>query len=60
MENEVREHLNLALYNFNRMAVIDEETVPIDNSRAKRREDIQFNDQQRPHNMHNTTSGFYP
>jgi hypothetical protein len=27
MENEVREHLNLAHYNFNRMAVIDEEGV---------------------------------
>jgi hypothetical protein len=25
MENEAREHLNLAQYNFNRMAVIDEE-----------------------------------
>ena len=25
MENEAREHLNLANYNFNRMAVIDEE-----------------------------------
>jgi len=25
MENEAREHLNLAHYNFNRMAVIDEE-----------------------------------
>jgi len=25
MENDPREHLNLAQYNFNRMAVIDEE-----------------------------------
>jgi len=25
MENDAREHLNLANYNFNRMAVIDEE-----------------------------------
>jgi hypothetical protein len=25
MENEAREHLNLAQYNFNRMAIIDEE-----------------------------------
>jgi len=27
MESEAREHLNLALYNFNRMAVIDEEGI---------------------------------
>lgn len=27
MENEAREHLNLAQYNFNRMAVIDEEGI---------------------------------
>lgn len=27
MESEAREHLNLALYNFNRMAVIDEEAI---------------------------------
>lgn len=27
METEAREHLNLALYNFNRMAVIDEEGI---------------------------------
>lgn len=27
MENEAREHLNLALYNFNKMAVIDEEGI---------------------------------
>jgi len=27
MENEAREHLNLAHYNFNRMAVIDEEGI---------------------------------
>jgi len=27
MENDVREHLNLAHYNFNRMAVIDEEGI---------------------------------
>jgi hypothetical protein len=27
MESEVREHLNLAQYNFNKMAVIDEEGV---------------------------------
>lgn len=28
MENEAREHLNLAQYNFNRMAVISEEGEP--------------------------------
>lgn len=27
METEAREHLNLALYNFNKMAVIDEEGI---------------------------------
>ena len=32
MENDVREHLNLAHYNFNRMAVIDEEEGGIENN----------------------------
>ena len=27
MENDAREHLNLANYNFNRMAVIDEDEL---------------------------------
>ena len=27
MESEAREHLNLAQYNFNKMAVIDEEGI---------------------------------
>jgi hypothetical protein len=27
MESEAREHLNLALYNFNKMTVIDEEGI---------------------------------
>ena len=33
MENEAREHLNLAHYNFNRMAVIDEEGIESNNHR---------------------------
>lgn len=32
MENEAREHLNLAHYNFNRMAVIDEENLDPSNN----------------------------
>jgi len=35
MENEAREHLNLALYNFNRMAVIDEEDLEKQNQATK-------------------------
>ena len=35
METEVREHLNLAHYDFNRMAVIDEEEgIENDRNRA--------------------------
>ena len=36
MENEAREHLKLAQYNFNRMAVIDEEGVYSANNRGNR------------------------
>jgi len=32
MENDVREHLNLAHYNFNRMAIIDEEGIENNNN----------------------------
>jgi hypothetical protein len=34
MESEAREHLNLAHYNFNRMAVIDEEGIENNNANA--------------------------
>lgn len=39
MEDEVREHLNLAHYNFNRMAVIDEEGVESINNKKFKRDD---------------------
>jgi hypothetical protein len=62
MENEAREHLNLAHYNFNRMAVIDEEGDEKDIKEEKYEPDI-INagaDIKAIKNMHNTTSGFYP
>ncbi len=64
MENEVREHLNLAHYNFNRMAVIDEEGVESgQNRRGGRGGDDQLmsagQDRRGSKNMHNTTSNFY-
>lgn len=64
MESEAREHLNLAQYNFNKMAVIDEEGAESShNIRGTRGgeglvsagQDLRTNK-----NMHNTTSGFYP
>jgi hypothetical protein len=66
METEAREHLNLAHYNFNRMAVIDEEGIEGTNapSQGKSRgaNDLMSAGQDRRavKNMHNTTSGFYP
>lgn len=74
MENEAREHLNLAHYNFNRMAVIDEEGIESNNHRRAmlqveddkpRRGGTRGNDQlmsagqDRRKNMHNTASSFY-
>jgi len=62
MENEAREHLNLAHYNFNRMAVIDEEGNENNEKEEKYEPDI-INagpDIKAIKNMHNTTSGFYP
>lgn len=64
MESEAREHLNLAQYNFNKMAVIDEEGVESTQNRRGTRgnqlmsagQDLRANKNQ----MHNTTSGFYP
>jgi hypothetical protein len=35
MENEAREHLNLAHYNFNRMTVIDEEGIENNENKSK-------------------------
>lgn len=63
METEAREHLNLAQYNFNKMAVIDEEGAESTHNRKGTRggqlmsagQDLRTNK-----NMHNTTSGFYP
>jgi hypothetical protein len=64
METEAREHLNLAQYNFNNMAVIDEEGAESAHNRKGTRggeglmsagQDMRTNK-----NMHNTTSGFYP
>ena len=71
MENEAREHLNLAQYNFNRMAVIDEEGEGNQGLRgggAARRSTRGVNDQlmsagqdrRGSKNMHNTTTNFYP
>ena len=62
MENEAREHLNLAHYNFNRMAVIDEEG---DNNDKEDKYEPDLVSRPGPDikvikNMHNTTSGFYP
>ena len=65
METEAREHLNLAHYNFNKMAVIDEEENDFiqrarskDGSRAHKQ--IISNQSNEIKNMHNTTTGFYP
>ena len=68
MENEAREHLNLAHYNFNRMAVIDEEgqdpsnNATITDPRSRGQDQLVSANGDRPNikNMHNTTSGFYP
>lgn len=61
MENEAREHLNLAHYNFNRMDVIDEEGDHHDKE-DKYEPDLitKGPDIKVIKNMHNTTSGFYP
>ena len=71
MENEAREHLNLAHYNFNRMAVIDEEGIDTNNARRAvmngERGGTRGNDQlmsagqdrRQKNNMHNTASSFY-
>ena len=61
MEDEAREHLNLAHYNFNRMAVIDEEGIE-NNEPDKFEPDLISTgpDIKVIKNMHNTTSGFYP
>jgi hypothetical protein len=61
MENDAREHLNLAHYNFNRMAVIDEEEG-IENNEKEFEPDLisTGTDIKVLKNMHNTTSGFYP
>lgn len=37
METEAREHLNLALYNFNKMAVIDEEGIENNQAHANKK-----------------------
>ena len=71
MVNEAREHLNLAQYNFNRMAVIDEEGEAGKQGHrggAARRSTRGANDQlmsagqdrRGSKNMHNTTTNFYP
>ena len=76
MEIDAREHLNLAHYNFNKMAVIDEEGIenmteppskprPSNQSRegGSRTNNYLINagqDLRAIKNMHNTTSGFYP
>ena len=72
MENDVREHLNLAHYNFNRMAVIDEEGIENQGnsnnlgSRQNGNESSSYlasaggPELKQLKNMHNTTSGFYP
>jgi len=62
MENEAREHLNLAHYNFNRMAVIHEEDINESNPKSKQTSRAfegppELNELK---NMHNTTTGFYP
>lgn len=67
METEAREHLNLALYNFNKMTVIDEEGIennqvianqrPIPMSNKLISAEQEFRSIK---NMHNTASGFYP
>lgn len=68
MENDVREHLNLAHYNFNRMAIIDEEGIE-NNNNPNNLSDTKSShnylasagqDIKTAKNMHNTTSGFYP
>lgn len=70
MENEAREHLNLAQYNFNRMAVIDEEGAEghgaqgnAQGEQAGATELTSAGKDRRvsgKNQMHNTTSGFYP
>jgi hypothetical protein len=67
METEAREHLNLALYDFNRMAVIDEEGIENNpshaNSKKKGGQNYLISAEQEFRslkNMHNTANGFYP
>ena len=68
MECEAREHLNLAHYNFNHMAVIDEEAQDngAQSQGRSRGAGTRGNDMKSAgdsrviKNMHNTTSGFYP
>lgn len=64
MESEAREHLNLAQYNFNKMAVIDEEGIESAiNKRGTRGNDQLMSagqDRRATNGMHNTTSNFYP
>ena len=70
MENEAREHLNLAHYNFNRMAVIDEEGNENNNEKEQSKQGQRKNNNnylisagqelRNIKNMHNTTNGFYP
>lgn len=71
MENEPRENMNLAQYNFNRMDVIDEEGEANHDHRGgggARRSTRGVNDQlmsagqdrRGSKNMHNTTTNFYP
>ena len=64
MESEAREHLNLAHYNFNKMAVIEEvvdEQTKEQRGRSRPDNLMSAGQNQRAiKNMHNTTSGFYP
>jgi hypothetical protein len=72
METEAREHLNLALYNFNKMAVIDEEGIENNQNHAnsnyggntrqgyKNRLISAEQEFRQIKNMHNTANGFYP
>lgn len=63
MENEAREHLNLAHYNFNRMAVIHEEEIGDHISQPKSKQGGRIQGPPEINeikNMHNTTTGFYP
>lgn len=74
MESEVRENMSLAHYNFNKMAVIDEEEGIENNGFAANQSRGQGSRQNKDNyaplnsgqelkqikNMHNTTSGFYP